>query len=171
MKNKSEHLTNSTRINLLFVCLGNICRSPAAEAVMKSKVKAAGLEHRIDCDSAGILGFHSGKPADLRMRNQGSKRGYHVSSLSRQIRPGIDFARFDMIIGMDDLNIVDLNELAISDNDRKKIFRITDFCVNKTASHVPDPYYGEPEDFNLVLDLLEDACDGLLVYLKKRLNS
>lgn len=152
--------------HLLFVCLGNICRSPSAEAVMNGKLKAIGWEQRILCDSAGIIGFHSGEPADARMRKHALKRGYALTSLSRQVNQDSDFDRFDMIIGMDDQNIKDLIALARSEDDRKKIFRMTDFSTQKIYNHVPDPYYTGNDGFELVLDLLEDACDGLVEHLK-----
>jgi len=150
---------------LLFVCLGNICRSPGAEAVMNAKIKTEGLERMVFCDSAGIIGFHAGEPADARMRKHALKRGYALTSLSRQVNPDSDFDRFDMIIGMDDQNIKDLNALARTDEDRKRIFRMTDFSTQSKYKHVPDPYYTGSEGFELVLDLLEDACDGLILHL------
>jgi protein-tyrosine phosphatase len=150
---------------LLFVCLGNICRSPAAEAVMCGKLKQEGLDKKIACDSAGITGFHSGSRADTRMRKLALKRGYDVTSISRKVRPSTDFDHFDMIIGMDDQNIKDLNAVAKSEEERKRIFRMTDFCKRFNYSHIPDPYYGDHEAFELVLDLLEDACSGLIEYL------
>ena len=150
---------------LLFVCLGNICRSPAAEAVMTGKLKKAGWNHRILCESAGILGYHAGEPADVRMRRQALKRGYEVTSISRKVKPDLDFDHFDMIIGMDDQNISDLNKLARSEAERKRIFRMADFRLQFRYDHIPDPYYGDQKSFDLVLDLLEDACDGLIEHL------
>lgn len=152
---------------VLFVCLGNICRSPGAEAVMRGKVERGGWTRQIVCDSAGIIGFHSGSPADARMQKHARQRGYKLTSISRQINADSDFKKFDMIIGMDDQNIIDLNVLARSESDRKKIFRMTDFCTQFSHNSVPDPYYGEGEGFELVLDLLEDACSGLIKYLEK----
>jgi protein-tyrosine phosphatase len=153
---------------LLFVCLGNICRSPAAEAVMSGMLKKGGLDRKFSCDSAGITGFHSGSQADERMRKHARKRGYEVTSISRKVRPSTDFDHFDMIIGMDDQNIRDLNTLARSEKDRKLIFRMTDFSANFNYSHIPDPFYGGHAEFELVLDLLEDACGGLINYLEKK---
>jgi len=152
--------------HLLFVCLGNICRSPSAEAVMNGKLKTVGWEKKVLCDSAGIIGFHAGELSDARMRKHALRRGYELTSLSRKVQPSVDFDRFDMIIGMDDQNIIDLNALARSEDDRKKIFRMTDFRVHKKYGHVPDPYYSGSDGFELVLDLLEDACDGLIIHLK-----
>ena len=153
---------------LLFVCLGNICRSPAAEAVMNGKLKAQGLGQKIRCDSAGIIGNHSGEQADSRMRKQAMKRGYEITSISRKVKGHADFDHFDMIIGMDDQNIRDLNALARTDEERKLIFRMSDFCTQFQYNHIPDPYYGGHEEFELVLDLLEDACEGLVEYLGKQ---
>jgi len=153
---------------ILFVCLGNICRSPAAEAVMVAKLKESGMNERIICDSAGILGYHAGEKADVRMRNHAVRRGYKVTSLSRKVRSEHDFEQFDMIIGMDEQNIKDLNLLVQSAAHRKKIFRMTEFSSQTAYDHIPDPYYGGSDGFELVLDLLEDACDGLLEYLEKK---
>jgi len=157
--------------HLLFVCLGNICRSPGAEAVMNSLLKKGGHDKNVFCDSAGIIGSHSGEHADARMRKLAYVRGYKLTSTSRQVVPESDFDRFDMIIGMDDQNIKDLISLSRSENDRKKIFRMTDFSTQLKFKHIPDPYYGGNEDFELVLDLLEDACGGLIVHLDKESRS
>jgi protein-tyrosine phosphatase len=152
---------------LLFVCLGNICRSPAAETVMNDFLKREAFEGDVICDSAGILGYHSGEKADKRMRLHASKRGYQITSISRQFDSNVDFEKFDMIIGMDDQNIHDLKQLAKNEKNRTKIFRMTDFCTKYDFDHVPDPYYGGTDGFELVLNLLEDACSGLIKYLKE----
>lgn len=157
------------RKKVLFVCLGNICRSPAAEGVMRHLVERAGLDGRIECDSAGTYGGHAGERADARMRRAASRRGYDLQSISRQIRSE-DFDRFDMIITMDDSNYERVHRLASTPEAARKIFRMTDFCRRHSgASHVPDPYYEGAEGFELVLDLLEDACEGLLEEIKKEL--
>ena len=153
--------------HLLFVCLGNICRSPSAEAVMKSKLKNLGMDRLISCDSAGILGLHSGEAADVRMQKHALVRGYKLTSVSRKIDPESDFDYFDLIIGMDDQNIKDLNSLARCEDDQKKIYRMTDFSKQKVYNYIPDPYYSGDEGFELVLDLLEDSCDGLILYLTR----
>ncbi len=152
---------------LLFVCLGNICRSPAAEAVMAGKLKKRGLDRRIICDSAGTIGFHSGAQADIRMQKYARSRGYEVTSISRKVKPATDFDHFDMLIGMDDQNIKDLKTLARTEDEKKRVFRMTDFCTSFKYNHIPDPYYGGQAEFELVLDLLEDACGGLVEYLDK----
>lgn len=152
---------------ILFVCLGNICRSPTAEAVFNALVEKNGLTHEFRCDSAGILSYHAGEPADLRMKQHAQKRGYQLTSISRPVDPDKDFDRFDYIVGMDRQNIRDLKSLARSEADRKKIFLMTDFCTEKEFDAVPDPYYGGSAGFELVLDILEDACNGLLRKLQE----
>lgn len=152
--------TNST-IHILFVCLGNICRSCTAEEIMRTLLKHAGLEKVVEVDSAGLISYHQGEQADPRMRSHALRRGYHITHLSRPLRM-TDFYDFDFIIGMDDTNISRLHELAPSLEEESKIHRMTEFCVNKIADHIPDPYYGGAQGFENVIDLLEDACGGLL---------
>ena len=152
--------------SILFICMGNICRSPAAEGIMKHKVQEQGLEHFFYIDSAGMHGWHEGELPDNRMRTHASRRGYALTSHSRPIRYD-DFEQFDLIIGMDDSNIYDLKRMAPNRESQRKIRRMTDFCRTHKTDCVPDPYYGGASGFELVLDLLEDACDGLLDKLKK----
>lgn len=154
------------KLRILFVCLGNICRSPSAEAVMKRLVKDAGLEKEIYIDSAGILGYHQGELPDDRMRAHGARRGYILDSISRPVKPA-DFFDFNLIIGMDDANISELRRRSPDYESQQKIHQMTEFSRRKTYDHVPDPYYGGESGFELVLDLLEDACQGLLEYVGK----
>lgn len=149
------------KIKILFVCLGNICRSPSAEAVMKDLVKKAGLEKEIEIDSAGLTAYHEGEKADSRMRAHATRRGYTLESISRPVRAA-DFFDFDVIVGMDDSNIDKLQVLAPDEESMNKICRMTDFARKFSYDHIPDPYYSGAEGFELVLDLLEDSCDGLL---------
>lgn len=147
---------------ILFVCLGNICRSPAAEGVMQHIVEAGGLGGLIVCDSAGTYGGHAGERADLRMRQAAAKRGYDLRSVSRLLRRD-DFDEFDMIVVMDDSVYEQTHRLAPTAEAAGKICRMTDFCrTHADARYVPDPYYGGTDGFEHVLDLLEDACGGLL---------
>lgn len=154
-------------IRVLFVCLGNICRSPTAEAVMQAKIADAGLEDQISCDSAGTIGYHAGEAADSRMREHGSRRGYQLLSRSRKVTPE-DFEDFDLIFAMDDDNQRDLLALAGPHGD--KVRRIVDCCTRHRADAVPDPYYGGAAGFEQVLDLLEDACENLLDELRQSLH-
>jgi len=150
---------------ILFVCLGNICRSPSAEAVFTGIVKNRGLNHLFEIDSSGTSGWHAGEPADKRMKSHAIKRGYDLTSISRKFNPNSDFDHFDMIIGMDDENIQTLKRMARNKSDLDKIHKMTDFGVNGQYNEIPDPYYGGHEGFELVLDLLEDSCEGLLIKL------
>ena len=149
---------------ILFVCLGNICRSSSAEGVMTHLVKEAGLEKEFEIDSAGILSYHQGELPDSRMRAHAARRGYDLVHRSRPVCTD-DFEHFDLIIGMDDRNIDDLKDRAPSVAACEKIHRMTEFCTRMVADHVPDPYYGGAEGFEYVLDVLEDACGGLLTFL------
>ncbi len=152
----------------MFVCLGNICRSPAAEAIMKSKLRQLGKEREFVVDSAGTYGGHAGALPDERMRERAGCRGYVVDSRSRVFYPSADFPEFDLIVGMDNQNVADLKRLAIHAEERSKIVRMMEFFPEKTPyQEIPDPYYEGPEGFELVLDLLEKAVDGLLEYLQR----
>ena len=149
-------------MRILFVCLGNICRSPAAEGIFKHLIEERGLEKAIICDSAGIVGYHEGEGAYPKMKKIALRRGYDLMSISRPVRPTRDFTEFDLIIGMDDQNIADLTRMAPDQQSRAKIRKMTEFCSRHTMSIVPDPYYGDSRDYELVIDLLEDACEGLI---------
>ncbi len=149
---------------ILFVCLGNICRSSTAEGVMLHLLEKAGREHEFEIDSAGILSYHQGELPDSRMRAHAARRGYRLVHRSRPVRTE-DFYHFDLIIGMDDRNIADLHDRAPGPEEQKKIHRMTEYCTCIPADHVPDPYYGGAEGFENVIDILEDACAGLLTSL------
>ncbi len=152
---------------VLFVCLGNICRSPSAEAVFNNIIKAKGVDGQYMVDSAGTSGWHVGEPADARMQSHARKRGVKLTSISRKFQPEIDFDEFDYIIGMDDSNISNLKSMARNGNAISKIYKMTDFCKKYSYDEVPDPYYGGDSGFELVLDLLEDACEGFLEAVEK----
>ena len=146
---------------ILFVCMGNICRSPAAEGIMKHKALERGLGDFFHIDSAGTYGYHEGELPDSRMRSHALRRGYNLNSHSRPIVYD-DFRKFDLVIGMDDNNINNLKRMAPDIESQRKIRRMTDYCRHHPDNHVPDPYYGGASGFEHVLDLLEDACEGLL---------
>jgi protein-tyrosine phosphatase len=148
-------------IRILFVCLGNICRSPAAESVFNQLLKAQNLSDRFSVESAGTGGWHIGQEPDARMRRQGEKRGLVFAALGQQLGKK-DFTRFDFIVAMDDANYHDTLLLAGSDEDRKKVVKLAPFHSTGTVDKVPDPYYGGVEGFDLVLDILEDACANFL---------
>lgn len=148
---------------ILFVCLGNICRSPAAEGIFRNVVENAGLFGNFVIDSAGTGRYHIGQLPDSRMRRQASLRGINLDHRCRQVCND-DFESFDMIIGMDDSNISNLRRMAPTAESQKKIHRMSEFIDRDLFDydHVPDPYYEGTEGFELVLDLLENSCANLL---------
>lgn len=149
------------KIHVLFVCLGNICRSPAAEAVFTNIIKRKNLSEKFFVDSAGTAGHHEGEEADPRTIEHSKKRGFEVTSISRPFLSLSDFEKFDYIIAMDNANYNDLLEFDSQKNFSKKVYKMVQFCTSMTVKEVPDPYYGGPESFELMLNILEDACQGL----------
>ncbi len=132
---------------------------------MKTLIKKKGFEGQISCDSAATGNFHDGGPADSRMRKHASRRGYQLTSISRQVVAPRDFMTFDLIVAMDNQNYFDLKQMNRNRRYDSKIVKMTDYCLEKTVSEVPDPYYGGDEGFEDVIDILEDACHGLLYNL------
>ena len=157
--------TLNNKYKVLFVCLGNICRSPAAHAIFEHYIREEGLQEKIGADSAGIYGGHCGNPPDRRMRTAALYRGFAVTHIARQVK-SMDFLDFDLIIAMDDQNYEDLMHLAPSVEATHKIRRMADFLTTHKISYIPDPYYMGVEGFSHVLDLLEEACQNLLTQLK-----
>ena len=153
-------------MKLLFVCLGNICRSPAAEAIMNKLIEERGLTNQITCDSAGTSQHHAGHPADPRMRKHAKTKGYNITSISRSFEIE-DFNQFDWIITMDDSNYENLTSRIQQEAHTKKVLKMADFCKIKNCDFIPDPYYGENQGFLNVIALLEDSCSHLLQYLLK----
>ena len=155
-------MSETGKYNVLFICLGNICRSPAAQAVMQAMVDERGLSDRFYIDSAGIGGWHFGDLPDKRMRVHARPRGYELTHRARKVRSA-DFEDFDLIVGMDASNVDDLCNLAMTLEQQDKVVMMGDYIRQyPNYDHVPDPYYEGSEGFELVLDLLEDACDNLL---------
>ncbi|MGB3535363.1 MAG: low molecular weight protein-tyrosine-phosphatase [Microcoleaceae cyanobacterium] len=146
---------------LLFVCLGNICRSPSAENIMNHLITQAGLEEQIFCDSAGTSSYHIGSPPDRRMTEAARQRGISMTGKARQFIIE-DFERFDLILAMDQDNYEQICYLDRNHQYQDKVKLMCDFCGHHTVKEVPDPYYGGPEGFSYVIDLLMDACEGLL---------
>jgi protein-tyrosine phosphatase len=151
---------------IVFVCLGNICRSPSAENIMNLQLKARGLAHQVECDSAGTSGYHVGSAPDSRM-NVAAKRklGIELGGRSRKFQ-AFDFDEFDLIVAMDRDNY---RQIAILDptmgKHAGKVRLMCDFCTTHSLKEVPDPYYGGEDGFNFVIELLEDACAGLIDHL------
>lgn len=144
---------------ILFICLGNICRSSAAEEILRTKARQRGLN--IEVDSAGLIDYHQGELSDPRMRQHASARGYRLIHRSRPVQTE-DFRNFDIIICMDEKNEQRLHRLAPEAEGEAKIRRATDFIYHYDADSVPDPYYGGDADFEYALDLLEDCADGII---------
>ena len=155
--------------HILFVCLGNICRSPAAEGILRDLIIRRGVTDLIEVDSAGTYAGHTGELPDPRMRRAASARGIELTHRARQIREA-DFERFDRIIVMDDYNYEDVHRLAPSREAAHKIYRMREFFTSSRYHYVPDPYYEGREGFEIVLDLLEEGCQNLLDKLAGKRN-
>lgn len=154
---------------VLFVCLGNICRSPAAEGVMRALVEAEGLADRIMIRSAGTAGWHTGKLPDQRMRGAAQNRGYDLSSRARQVNEDA-LRENDLVLVMDKQNLRDVSSIDRTNQFSEKIRLFCDFCSEHEEAEVPDPYYGGAQGFELVLDLLEDGCRGVLAHIRSTLT-
>lgn len=153
-------------LKLCFVCLGNICRSPIGEGVMRHLLEEAGLSALVEVDSAGTAGYHAGELPDSRARAAGRRFGIEVGGRARQFKSG-DFARFDYVLAMDDANFRDLGALAPDLVARKKLYLLRSFDpAAPSGATVPDPYYGDDADFDEVVRICLDACRPLLAKLR-----
>lgn len=155
------------RQRVLFVCMGNICRSPTAEGVTRALAERGGMVASFEFDSAGTHGYHIGKAPDARASQAAAARGYDLSSLKARQVDSADFMRFDRILAMDRDNL-DLLRQACPPEHRGKLGLFLEFASRHDEDEVPDPYYGGPEGFERVLDLIEDAAQGLLARIGKR---
>ena len=153
-------------MRILFVCLGNICRSPTAEAVFRKKVEEAGLSAAIQMDSCGTAGYHIGEPPDQRTMQAARQRGFDMSMLRGRQVAAADFDHFDLILAMDHANLRELQRQADAGQQHKIQLFLQYGSGAISEQEVPDPYYGGPAGFERVLDLVEDACDGLLEHVK-----
>jgi len=154
-------------MKILFVCLGNICRSPTAEIVFREMLAREAPELAIEVASAGTAGYHAGDPPDARTRSAAARRGYDMSALRARVIEPQDFARFDLILAMDRENLSFLNRRAPADA-RVRIRLFLEFAPEADTKEVPDPYYGGPNGFEEVLDLVEVASRGLLHHVRAR---
>jgi protein-tyrosine phosphatase len=154
-------------MKILFVCMGNICRSPAADGIMVHMVQEAGLSDEITIDSAGTGGWHAGQPADRRMRAHAKARGYDLPSIARQVEPN-DFVDFDLILVMDQQNQRDIREFAPKRELMAKVRQFCDYAKDRPEHEVPDPYYGGDAGFEQVLDIVENGCKHLLEEIQSR---
>ena len=153
------------KVSILFVCMGNICRSPTAEGVLRGLLQRSGLAGRVEVDSAGTHGYHVGDPPDLRAQKAARERGYDISGLRGRKVSGADFIRFDYILAMDRDNLGLLRE-ACPPEHRHKLKLFLEYAMNFEEDEVPDPYYGGPAGFERVLDLIEDGARGLVEALR-----
>ncbi|OGS90876.1 MAG: phosphotyrosine protein phosphatase [Gallionellales bacterium GWA2_60_18] len=154
------------KVGVLFVCMGNICRSPTAEAVFRHYVENAGLSENILIDSAGTHDYHIGDPPDARARRAAQQRGYNMGGLrGRQVEVK-DFERFDYVLAMDEGNLAILQRLAQPVGGNPQLF--LEYARHHAEREVPDPYYGGADGFERVLDMVEDAAEGLLQHIRQR---
>ncbi len=155
------------KASVLFVCMGNICRSPTAEAVFRSRVAKAGLDPHIRIDSAGTHDYHIGAPPDPRTREAAALRGYDMSALRGRQVEAADFGRFDYVLAMDSANLSILRRLRPRDA-QGHLGLFLEFARRHAEREVPDPYYGGKEGFERVLDMVEDAAEGLLAHIRRQ---
>lgn len=154
-------------MKILFVCLGNICRSPTAEGVFRQYVRQAGLEAKVTIDSAGTADWHTGKAPDPRTIRAAARRGYDLSALRARQAVAGDFHRFDLILAMDESNLANLKGIQPADGKAELALYLPRFGLQ--TREVPDPYYGGEEGFEQVLDMLEQASQALLDEVRSRL--
>ena len=154
-----------SKVKVLFVCMGNICRSPTAEGVFRHKVNAAGLQDIVSIDSAGTHAYHIGEPPDKRSQSAAIKRGFDLSNQRARKVNSNDFSEFDYVFAMDMSNKEELHAICPVGLENK-IHLFLDFASNTKIQEVPDPYFGRGDGFEIVLDLIEDASEGLLAHLK-----
>lgn len=155
---------------VLMVCMGNICRSPTAEGLLRAKLAAAGLEARVRVDSAGTHGYHVGDAPDARAQRHARTRGVDLSALRARRVAEDDFDRFDLVLAMDEDNLAELQRLRPAGHANAPRL-LLEFAARTAVREVPDPYYGGPDGFEHVLDLIDEACDGLVEHLRARLGA
>lgn len=157
-------------MRVLFVCLGNICRSPTAEAVFRTTVQEAGLEDQVEIDSCGLIDVHAGNPPDARQSAAAARRGHDLSTIrSRKVLPE-DFERFDLVLGMDDDVVASLRSQAPAGRE-DRVMSFLGLDEPGAQREVPDPYYGGPEGFDEVIDLVEEGSRVLLERVRGELGS
>lgn len=154
-------------VKVLFVCLGNICRSPTAHGIFEKMVISAGLQDKIGVDSCGTGSWHVGQPPDERTLKTARERGYDISHLRARKLAAEDFDRFDYILSMDTRNLADVIKKAPADY-KGQIKLLLDFSKERNVLEVPDPYYGGDEGFDRIFNMIESACECLLDELKKK---
>ena len=162
-------MSHSAGHSVLFVCMGNICRSPAGEGLFRAHLEENDLDDEVRVDSAGTIAYHTGSPPDARMRNAAERRGHVLNGTARQVRES-DLTDFDLIVAMDRENLADLRRMADrAGHGHDRLRLLSQFSTGGSTGgdrvDVPDPYYGGEQGFETVLDMIEDACPGLLTEL------
>ena len=160
-------MKTNDKISVLFVCMGNICRSPTAHGVFRQKVREAGLGHLVEIDSAGTHAYHVGNPPDRRAQETALSRGLDLADLRARQVTAQDFARFDYVLAMDNSNMDDL--LSICPTGYESRIQLFLSYGSGSQREVPDPYYGQGRGFEIVLNLVDDAAEGLLKHIQERL--
>ncbi len=159
------------KVSVLFVCMGNICRSPSGEGVFLDYVEQQGYADKIQIDSAGTIAYHTGEPADKRMREVAARRGYQLLSRARKVTPQ-DLKAFDLVVAMDTDNLLEMESMLGGPKQHLRLLGtfLDGYASNDEAPSVPDPYYGGTAGFEQVLDMIESACPLLLAHCLELLN-
>ncbi len=156
-------------VRVLLVCMGNICRSPLAHGAVRKRLVEAGFGAAVELDSAGTHGYHAGCPPDARAQSAAARRGIDISDLRARSVEAADFSAFDLILAMDDENAEILRDAAAEEH-RHKIHLFMEYAAGDEGRSVPDPYYGGPIGFERVLDMVEEAAEGLIARLQERIS-
>lgn len=159
-----------SQFSVLFVCMGNLCRSPTAQEVLRQRATTAGLAESVRIDSAGTHSSHRGEPPDPRALAHAARRGYVLADRRSRQLTNSDFCSFNLLLAMDYGNLAELRRRCPPEL-QYRLRLLTEFCLHTRSPVIPDPYYGNAQGFEHVLDLLEDACDGLLAHIQRQLGS
>lgn len=160
-----------TKKRILFVCLGNICRSPAAEGIMKSIISKNNFDDQISVDSAGTIDYHAGEKPDPRMRKVAKEHGYVLNHRARAFDPDREFDNFDYIVTMDDENYDNVLDMDEKTQYTDKVMKMADFSSDQSITEIPDPYSGYLKDFENVINILENTCNNLFEKVKNDIES
>jgi protein-tyrosine phosphatase len=160
---------NMTKYSILFVCTDNLCRSPTADGVMRQQVIDHGLETQVKVDSAGTHDFNVAEPVDIRTQKHAMRRDYDLSGLRARLLQAEDFESFDLILAMDEGNMLTLR-MRCPEKYHDKLHYFTEFCSSQVSRDVPDPFYGKAQDFEHVLDLIEDGCEGIMRQVERAIS-
>ena len=168
LKKATKKTRTEAEIRVLFICMGNICRSPVAEGVFRRMLEGVGLSEKIDVDSAGTHAYHIGAPPDTRSQATALRRGVDLRQLRARRVTVADFAEFDYLLAMDRDNFENLLELCPDSSLHNRVRLLMDFAPHLPEREVPDPYYGGPSGFDRVMDLIEEAAQGLLLHIREQ---